>query len=772
VRHLVCSIAALLLAAAAGASDWSEIERVVESPHPYPAVAGPVVTIQAEGARAVRVHFERLSVEDGYDFVDVLDAKGRIVESLTGELVDYWTRAVEGDRLTLRLRADEAVSAWGFRVDRYAFLSGRPAPLPPPLEVPDPGPIDSPIARLACLPAADTVWEGGRTMLEVLGYDRAGRPVEPGALDVFWNVLGEGAVVRTRVPGRFEYRAPRDIDGDRVVRLRVYDARRPEVRFDVRLEVRHRAPITGLAVVTGVDEIWPGQAVDLRIEGRSRVPETRVDLAGWPLRVRLEGPGRLEPLPGVGRYRYVADDRLGADDRPTRVVIHASVVGHPEMSAMTVILVRPRPKLINLRVSVNKEVVEPGEKVEIRVEGVLDRKGRARPLRGRRVDVTARVRGTDRHVGTPTRMAVRKGRPHARVWVWRAPERIRRPMEVTIRAAVGDVTGKARLRVVRPLESLVVVPAVPRIRAGDAVEIRIEGHTVPPREVVEVGPGEVTLTLDGPGTLRSGKGGKPPRYEAPKRLARAESVTVTAILLRRPGVRGAVRILLTPDYRCVDVDVRCAKRRLSPGEETEVRLTPRMSHADAPAPKDLTLTARLGWMRRVRPGTWAFRAPTKVAGRREIVLRAVVRDGRGRSVERPVRVLVEAPGAGSGTPIDTDHLFEIVEWKTDLPGRGGEVRPVPKDGVFRPRGGTTTFRADLLKPVRTIHVEMTREGKDEVKRYDLGDKHLELGPGPKGRYRFVFEREFGHPGKRYAVRVIAVAMDGEVYRQAFVVVPR
>jgi hypothetical protein len=762
VRILIGSIAAILLCASAGAEDWTEVKRLVESPHPYAVNTSPTITIRAEGATAIRVHFEKLDLEDDYDFIDVLDKRGRVVETMTGKRLDFWTRTVAGDRLTLRLRSDEAMVFWGYRVDRYAFARAPSAPPPPPAVKP------ATLARLKCMPVLPVAWEGGSTALEILGYDGHGRPLPPESLDLFWNVLGEGAVIRTPVAGRFEYRAPASIDADRIVRLRVYDAQRPEVNADVRVQVRNRATVTGLALLVRQTELEVGQTLNLGIEGRTSKPDGRPALSGWPIRVWLEGPGRLEPMRGVGLYRYVADAGLDIR-RPTRVIIRSALVESPKIAAMTVLTVYPRTNLVGLKVSLNRNIVEPGEQVEVRVDAVGDQGKRPVQLLDRDIALTATVGGSDRPVGN-LRNAKRAGPLH---WIWRAPDRITHPMEITIRAAVGEISGNAKLEVVHPISSLVLVPAKGRLLTGESAELRIEGRTGKPREVFEMRPSEVKLTVDGPGRIRPGKGKELPRYEAPRTVAQPTSVTVRVALLRKPDITGAVTIMVSPDVRIVRIDVRCAKKRLAPGEETEISLTPKMSHAKAPVAKDVTLTARSGSLRRVRPGVWSFKAPTNVAGRRELILRAVARDDRGRATDTAVPLLVETPGTPADAPIDTDHLFEITEWTGGLSSHvDGAGQAMPKNGIFKPRSGTTIFRAQLLKRVRSIHIEMTREGKDEVKRFDLGGEYLTLKRDPRRGQRFTFKREFGHPGKRYTVRVYATMADGAVYRGVFLVVPK
>ncbi len=98
-------------------SAWSDFDAAAESVHPYENSKEYVFTVKSEGAKYVRVHFEKVDVENGYDKVTIEQADGQVIETLTGQLADYTSDYVEGDTLVVRLRADSSVAAWGFKVD-------------------------------------------------------------------------------------------------------------------------------------------------------------------------------------------------------------------------------------------------------------------------------------------------------------------------------------------------------------------------------------------------------------------------------------------------------------------------------------------------------------------------------------------------------------------------------------------------------------------------------------------------------------------------------
>lgn len=104
----------------------------VESPHPYPSGASslPVVwkyTLRHPGVTFLKIHFAHFTLGSG-DIVQLRDANGRVVVSYTGEWnarASFWAPAVDGDTLTIELRADaDGVVGDGVRIDRYGYGGG------------------------------------------------------------------------------------------------------------------------------------------------------------------------------------------------------------------------------------------------------------------------------------------------------------------------------------------------------------------------------------------------------------------------------------------------------------------------------------------------------------------------------------------------------------------------------------------------------------------------------------------------------------------------
>lgn len=93
---------------------------ILESPHPYQNYSNLLYTITGHpSATKIRVHFNEIAVEDGYDFVKVEKPDGTVVNSYTGDWSDQWSNWVTGNTIRVRLVTDDVTMGYGFHIDGY-----------------------------------------------------------------------------------------------------------------------------------------------------------------------------------------------------------------------------------------------------------------------------------------------------------------------------------------------------------------------------------------------------------------------------------------------------------------------------------------------------------------------------------------------------------------------------------------------------------------------------------------------------------------------------
>jgi hypothetical protein len=105
-------------------SPWFPVGRTIDSPHNYTDNYDNSWTVGEGGARFVRVHFTRIDVERGYDFVIVKDAAGTVVARYTGASQDVTTPPISGSSATIQLVSDGSIVRYGFSIDRYEVIGG------------------------------------------------------------------------------------------------------------------------------------------------------------------------------------------------------------------------------------------------------------------------------------------------------------------------------------------------------------------------------------------------------------------------------------------------------------------------------------------------------------------------------------------------------------------------------------------------------------------------------------------------------------------------
>ncbi len=96
------------------------------SPHPYQSNRGKLQTLDPithSGAIAMRVHFTRLSFEDGYDYFFIEDQNDIVFYTDTGNKTDFFSPWIRGEELNCYFQSDGSVPDWGYKIDYYEFVN-------------------------------------------------------------------------------------------------------------------------------------------------------------------------------------------------------------------------------------------------------------------------------------------------------------------------------------------------------------------------------------------------------------------------------------------------------------------------------------------------------------------------------------------------------------------------------------------------------------------------------------------------------------------------
>ena len=70
----------------------------------------------------MRVHFQKIDVEQEFDTVSIEDGDGNTVEHYDGTHDNKYSDYIEGDKMVVKLVSDNEIQWYGFVVDKYEFI--------------------------------------------------------------------------------------------------------------------------------------------------------------------------------------------------------------------------------------------------------------------------------------------------------------------------------------------------------------------------------------------------------------------------------------------------------------------------------------------------------------------------------------------------------------------------------------------------------------------------------------------------------------------------
>ncbi len=99
-----------------------EMDAPFESAHPYLASTVMEKTITVPGAAWIRVNLKKYSTEARFDFIEIKNDKGVVVDKISGKGENSVSEYVDGESVTIRFVADRSVNDWGFLIDSYQVI--------------------------------------------------------------------------------------------------------------------------------------------------------------------------------------------------------------------------------------------------------------------------------------------------------------------------------------------------------------------------------------------------------------------------------------------------------------------------------------------------------------------------------------------------------------------------------------------------------------------------------------------------------------------------
>ncbi len=106
-------------------SDWRDLSGFggIESDHPYKdKTAQTWEVVGPESAKFMRVVFEKVDSEAGYDVVKLFDKDGVEADSVSGKAENAASYFVSGNKVKITFNADSSINGWGFKISKVQVV--------------------------------------------------------------------------------------------------------------------------------------------------------------------------------------------------------------------------------------------------------------------------------------------------------------------------------------------------------------------------------------------------------------------------------------------------------------------------------------------------------------------------------------------------------------------------------------------------------------------------------------------------------------------------
>lgn len=101
--------------------NWQTVALSVSSPHPYKEKSSMEFEVRVPGAKQVALYFEKFDTEREYDKVELFDATGKKVATMSGKNDDSFATPVDGEYVKIKFTTDDSVNRYGFDITKAAW---------------------------------------------------------------------------------------------------------------------------------------------------------------------------------------------------------------------------------------------------------------------------------------------------------------------------------------------------------------------------------------------------------------------------------------------------------------------------------------------------------------------------------------------------------------------------------------------------------------------------------------------------------------------------
>lgn len=102
-------------------ANWATTPVSVSSKHPYDDNTKEEYEVSVPGANQISLYFEKFDTEREYDKVELYDAKGNKIQTLSGVQNDSFSNIIDGDYVKIVFSSDNSINRYGFDITKAAW---------------------------------------------------------------------------------------------------------------------------------------------------------------------------------------------------------------------------------------------------------------------------------------------------------------------------------------------------------------------------------------------------------------------------------------------------------------------------------------------------------------------------------------------------------------------------------------------------------------------------------------------------------------------------
>jgi thermitase len=100
---------------------WGSKDEAISTAHPYKDNTKQEWILKVDGANEISLYFSKFDMENGYDFVELFDVNGKLIQKLTGNNDDSYSAVISGNTVRVVFTSDESYNKYGFDISKIAF---------------------------------------------------------------------------------------------------------------------------------------------------------------------------------------------------------------------------------------------------------------------------------------------------------------------------------------------------------------------------------------------------------------------------------------------------------------------------------------------------------------------------------------------------------------------------------------------------------------------------------------------------------------------------